>query len=420
VVYFAPRDGDFRSLIAADVTCVELARRLPDVLIDVREPRESLPDGGFDCVVVDGGSLGIWQPSDFKFLMGLEQISPAIRPTVWQSVKLPADKDVRGASGWDTLLARARLVSVTDVPSRERLEAACGDLRVDLHPALSLLAPQVIPPPVAERELKRAREAGFFPSQGSPVVMQLGPESIQSIETILRSQVDLNLVILPETGSALAPWEQLQTAFEGRLWVFDAGMTVEYATAAIVSASLVIATSEAMCVAAFAYGRPWLPLGLPSDDSLAALPTSMGSQYRGPLLPESLPSKLGQLAPTKPNRGLLSGLQAELDRHFDRVAEVVYRAAWARRRAPEELGGDGDVIDMPQYQLELQATQMGERRLHDELRIMAALDQENAVLKQRLTTVQDQLDALRATRTFRYSRWPRSAWARLLRSTRRR
>ena len=172
IVYLRSAKRDLHLAVAEEVTLEELSRRLPDALVVARDLTDGLPPTGVDCVIVDGSSLLDLEPAsvDFTDLLNSPPVIPAV---VWQGVRLPRDGDERRVSAWAALLQHARLVTVCDVDSRERLQARCGDLRIDLHPTPGLLLPRIVAVAMAERRLSSLQARSAYPTDGKTLLIEL-------------------------------------------------------------------------------------------------------------------------------------------------------------------------------------------------------------------------------------------------------
>jgi hypothetical protein len=423
IVYLRPNTHSLQLAVAEEVTRVELTRRLPDVSFEARDLSAGLPKAPVDCVIVEGSCVADLDPASFDIARGAEDLPPAIRPVVWQGVRLPIGSNQEEHSGWIDLVRRGRIVTVVDNDTRNRLQPLCGDLRIDLHPALGLLLPRVVGMGIAQRRLRSLRETSAYPSEGKPLLMEVVGADASVLKEILLSDPPVNVVSINFTGIPDAVLEALAETLPGRFWMIGGHADLEDLAAAIIGAEVVAARSVSLSVSALAYGSGWLPLSTPGGYGSSGLAESSGAEFRPPIPADQLAAIIQNDPPAKPERSLLGPLQAQLDAHFDRVAQVIEHAAWARRRAPSDLGGEGpksgQPVDAESFSAGLNA--LGERRLvQDERDALARREQEMGELMDRLGRAEAEISALTGSRTFLYTEGLRHAWARLLRLTGRR
>jgi hypothetical protein len=258
------------------------------------------------------------------------------------------------------------------------------------------------------------RDAGILPREGEFVLAEVGSSAVATALAKLDTSDDL--IILQNGGRAAHG-----AGASERARTLPQPVAPEDVAAAMVAARTVIASSVPVAAMAFAYGRPWLALPAPGDRLLSDLAATTGDQINASVSARDLASALGWQGRVPPNRTLLGPIQARLDSHFDRVAEAVEQAAWARRRAPEDRGGLGprshEPIDMTAYSEGLALTGLHERLAHDEREAVALRADEIGHFKARAFELEQQLQDLQSTRTFRYTRRARHVWLRMLQLT---
>ena len=154
----------------------------------------------------------------------------------------------------------------------------------------------------------------------------------------------------------------------------------------MVGADAFVGSSLHGAITAFVHGRAFVLLNLIDDAKLDGFGDVTGLDGRVVHHAGEVGGALDRALAEPPPPGLLSGLQARIDRHFDRIAEL----AGARAQARPEVGPDPGLDSY------------------------AVLDQ-LARLRADLGAAERELSALQATKTFRWLAPARELYARFRR-----
>jgi Polysaccharide pyruvyl transferase len=277
--------ADFGELLTGRIVERELRKRLPLARVDLYAPlgerRPVALDGGrpalslgppegsrraglaarHDLVVIEGNvvhtrddlfanAYGIsveeaerLQPSGF-FVDGLGPELERRCPVAWHAVAVPFDLDPAGAVRVRRALESRRYVSVRDEQSRERLQAAAGAGEVPVLPHPAVLADRVFAADVLRKRVDYLRAMGWYPEEGSPVVVD--DEAVAG-----ESAAGTSVVVLP-----LEPPSQPAAVGPERMFRLPTEVTLEDVTAAIAHAGAFVGTSAAGQATALAFGIP--------------------------------------------------------------------------------------------------------------------------------------------------------------------
>jgi polysaccharide pyruvyl transferase WcaK-like protein len=383
----APRVGlwgtfdvdNYGDLVLAHITRQELLRRVPDA--DVRtyaplgwfhpvgfegvEPSEPLGmwtssraarlARALDCVVIGGGDIlhtevsvlahayGIepeemarCDPSGF-FIEGLGPEWDPQRAVVWSAVGVPRDFTPDEAARVRCAARFRRYLSVRDEPSRRRLEAAGVEREVAVVPDPAVLLPRVYDRPVLDRALEDARLLDWFPSGGRVLAVQGNGHLVpwaRALADAIKGRVAEGgwSVVTIEIGPCHGDGEfahALHAALRGAVPLYHVPGTacLEQVAAAVAAATAFVGSSLHGVITAFAFGRPVAILqnhGMSKIDGFAALAGSLDWVVRRP---EDLGAVLALLDGGGRPSPSPARLQAAVDRHFDRIAEIVVDAA---------------------------------------------------------------------------------------------
>jgi hypothetical protein len=270
---------------------------------------------------------------------------------------------------------------------------------------------------MAERRLSSLQARSAYPTDGKTLLIELAGGDTAGLAEIIHQGIAANVVGIGLSSQNADSLRELAARFPRHVWLIDDMTAPEDVAATIIGADTVIARSASLSASAFAYGRAWLPVAGPGGGAPEGLPESTGPEFRPAIPAGQLAAVLQGSPPVEPDRALLGPLQGQLDAHFDRVAQVAEQVAWARRRAPSDLGGggarSGQPIDMDSYSNGLAAPGY-RRRIEDERDALARREQEMGDLLSRFSWAEAELAALNASRTFRYTKRVRRGWLRLL------
>jgi len=297
-------------------------------------------------------------PSRF-FVEGLGPDLEAVCPVVWHGVGVPwapagvAAERLRGA------LAGRPYVTVRDRHSAQRLAGAGVERPVEVVPDSALVVDRVMPAGSLRARLDRLRAGGGFPGAASPALVVQGcdllvPHLDAMVAAIERWQAARPVplpgdpgvspgyeVVALETGRCRGDAgfaDRLERALAPRrVWRLPEARTVEDIAAALAGGEVFLGSSLHGAITALVYGRPFVLLNLIGDAKLDGFGdlTGLGRfvLHAGDEIPAALEAVLAE--PSRP--GLLAGLQARVDGHFDRIAELAAERAAARPHIGSEV-----------------------------------------------------------------------------------
>jgi hypothetical protein len=268
--------ADFGELLAGRIVERELRERLPLARVDLYAPlgerRPVALDGGrpalslgppepsrkaelaarHDLVVVTGDVLhtrdelyaelyGLPEgeaerlcPSGF-FVDGLDRDAQV----AWHAVGVPFELDAAAADRVRTAL-RAGRVSVHDEGSHARLFAADVAAEIALVPHPAVLADRLFPADVLRKRIDYLRAMGWYPHEGSPVVVQEEADAESAGTPVVVLPLER-----PGRGATVGPDDQFRLPSE---------VTIADIAAAIAHAGAFVGTSAAGQATALAFG----------------------------------------------------------------------------------------------------------------------------------------------------------------------
>ena len=391
------------SALAMRVTRTELASRLPGASLRVFTARgyldESPHTGGepveplgelsperleeladqLDCLVLAGDAPA--EPPGKSLDRGPEERCPVL----WSAVTAPAEAAALAAAG-DLAYA-----AVAEAPGAPEVAEAAREAGVLTVPDPLLLAPRALRPDALARRLEFLRIMGWFPHHEEAVVVEVHAgiagrtdAVAAALRKVSRPGTAVVLVQLdPADVEAGRAADELAAAVPAHR--VPAGAVVDDVVAAIANAAVVAASTPPGLSVALAYGRRAAALDLSGSSAVAEMARSL-------LDADCVVSDAGGLAALgdagrygrRPD--VVAGLQAALDRHFDRIASIADGAAAARPRVAEI----GPTLPPPQY---VAALETAHRRMQ------RSLDAERAAIADHLEGVrtrhQAELDAVR-------------------------
>jgi len=412
----------------------ELADRL-DCVVVTGDGLVGRPDADLaGCYGVTKDEMASRSPSRF-FLRGLAPLEHCC-PVIWHAVSLAGEPGEALAAALVGALTDRPYVAVSDLTSKQWLEAAGVDREIVLLPHPALLASRLFPSSLIEKRLEYLRVMGWYPPDGPALLVQ-GDGSLAANVQELAAALETLAAELGAAGIALLQAEPCRGDQHFADALADAltrppyrlaVVGVEDVAACVAGSVAVVTSSSALAATAMSYGCPHGRTGDPGrlEDGI------------GP--------------------GRLLALQEELDASFDRVARLAKDAAaraghgdggsdldelvatvsalrranqvQGRRMAHERvvladqvtdlnaaytavlMGKDGEIANQ-RHAIELQTAELQ--------RSQALLEQVSASagdLSARLSAAEAELAALRATRTFRWAAPAKSLIARFRRSAR--
>lgn len=446
---------------AADLDCIIVAGA------------ELLPDGEALAALygVDPGAIRTLAPDRF-FTEGPGEQAEGACPVFWLGVTLGADPTPEEALRLRSAAPRRSYITVTDDASRRRLVGATGiDPGIDVIPDVALLAPRLHPPDLLSKRLEYLRLMGWYPPEGAPLVVE-GDRALLAFVPQIAAAICQVLARDPDRGVVLAEMgangdrdfaDALAAALPaGSTTRLPGCVGLEDLSAALAACGAYAGSSYRAGLLAFAYDRPLAILNLAGTsqlqqlDGLAELVGLEGCLVHAPAqLAPALDQALAAAASGAPSSGLashggphtdrLTVLTRQLDASLDNLAEMAGLATQRHGRgqagsSPERL----EELEQHLRRLEL-AHEARSRRLSTERMVFASqlhkAEAEIARLRTELTRLaaeadgarqaaagaraqadeaaaaaaaaHHELEALRATRTFRYTAELRSVYGKL-------
>ena len=267
----------------------------------------------------------------------------AEHPVVWNAVGIPFVPSAEHAGMIKDATARREYVAVRDELSLERLRACGVEQDVAVVPDLGFLLDRLVEPAVLEERLRYLRFMGWYPTDRPALIVQANRSAVHRAADIakvldwtLTEAVNADVVLL-ETGPCHGD-DQFADALAARLphrtvYRMPGGQPPEDILAAIKGSAGVVAMSFHANIAAFVFGKPWVVLDLSDQSKLRALAETMGAPDQRAVDADTLANAIRAAFGRDADPERLRRLQAVVDAHFDRVAELAL-ASWEKR------GGD--------------------------------------------------------------------------------
>ncbi len=421
----------------------ELADTLDAVVItgdDLVQPNDSIatwyqPRGG--SVPTDAGA---W----FVEALGAER--EATVATAWNALNLPHELSPAMASRVRRALEPRDYVSVRDEISCRHLEATGLQREVSVVPDPACLLPRLVDASVGSRRLAFHRLMGWIPPRpylllqaSTALSADVGP-LLQAIRQLTDDEPALAIVVVDSgsdrNGTGFA--ETICSASPDELFRVPPPLVIQDVAALVQSAQLVVTSSFHFAATAAAFGQPAVLLEAVDSPGPGAgrLPPSVALAANA----AQLPLAAGAARQATLERADVRGLQTEVDRHFDTLAELI--SAAAERRDPARHAARVELAlrraKAMRLAHEARSVQVGReraafaQRLEAEIRrneeLAGQLAQEHAhrvaaelaagVAEERASDagkrahdLQLEVDALHSTRLFRWTRSLREAYS---------
>lgn len=463
---------DYGDALFLRIIQAELERRLPGATIrtfaplgrphrlDGGEPAEALGRYGadrvgeladeLDCVVVGPGDIVLGRDDVLAARYGagaeeliargssrffLDGLGPELEvevPVVWFGVSLGSAIEADDVARY-LVAARSRAsVAVSDEASRRRLLAIGSDRDVAVIPDPAILVPRLYPSGLLDQRLEHLRALGWFPPQGSPLVVQGGRALVPSVPE-LASEVGAlaerlgRPVLVMEAGAEDGDFAAaLAGALPGTLRAL--APTVQDIVAAIRGSAGLVGSSPRAVMTALAFGLPAVLLA-PAEATEAGGVEAVAGVVRRP---GDIGAAFEEASSRRPSRELVARLQAEVDRQLDEVAGIAGAAAERRSRhrpsgTPEDLErahaalreayrARGLMLARQRWTFadrvrDAEARERAtEERLQEEI---GRLEAEIGRLEAEVAGKDRELQTLLNTRTFRYTAGLRRMWGAL-------
>jgi polysaccharide pyruvyl transferase WcaK-like protein len=374
-------------------------------------------------------------PSRF-FIDGLGQELEVDCPVVWHAVGLPFDVEPREAGRFRRALAARPHVSVRDTGSLARLRAAGIDREIAVVPDPAIFLPRLLPPDVLAERIEPLRKEGSYPAEGRVLAVQ-GSGAHLPYTTELAAAIGelcerLGAVpLIVETGPCHGDAEfaeALARTLPASTRLGPGGLVD--VTAAIAGSLGFVGVSLHGNIAAMAYGRPHLMLGMNGESKLAGLAETVGEPDLVVRAPRDVPDAFMAAARKAPPAERIRELGERADAQFDAIAEVARRASEGRKARGIHAASDRDALleafrsrgrrlvtqrwrladRLAETEKDLAAAEEEGARLGGEV---ARLEERERELEAEVSGKQGELDRLMATRTFRYTAALRRAYGRI-------
>ncbi|GLZ32630.1 hypothetical protein Lesp02_48180 [Lentzea sp. NBRC 105346] len=367
-------------------------------------------------------------PSRF-FVEGLGAEYEKNHPVVWNAVGIPFLPTPEQAGAIKDSVSRRDYVAVRDELSLERLRACGVESDVDVVPDIGFLLDRLTDESVLAERLRYLKFMGWYPAERPALIVHANRSAIPQVAELAKV-IDWALdeavtgdIVLLETGpihgdGAFA--DALEQRLTGRtVYRLPSGQPPEDVLAAIWGSAGVIAMSFHANIAAFVHGKPWVILDLNGQSKLEALAATMGAPDQRGVDADTLSNAIRAAFVRPANPDLLRQLQARVDAHFDRIAEIA-QSAW------QERGGDAAarIADLTRQNAllrkayrQLRQRQTVERNaLLEKIEELQALRMYEGVPVEKLKHDSEELARLRDTKLLRWSRPLRTTYGRFRRS----
>ena len=446
---FSPFGSDHPTRFDGGDPAEPLGRYVPDRLARLTEE--------LDCVIVGGGEIihdHDWElaqhyerspeeltamaPSRF-FIDGLGPELEEECPVAWHAVGLPFDVPPEQVDRYREALAGRPYLSVRDETSKRRLEGAGVARGVALVPDPAVLLPRLFQGDVLDRRLRYLRAIGTYPVRGQGLAVQGSRVLLRWVDELggaiagLAEELSVPVVLL-ETGPSHGDGE-FAAAMAERLpgpvhHVRDVG--VEDVAAVIAGSAGFVGNSLHGNITAFAFGRPHVVVGLNGESKLQGFARLIEAEDSLAETADEVAPAFHRVAELGERAEVRAGLQARVDRHFDRLADLARQAA-ARRVRPQEravpaqeehhLAALNRAFEARGRRLAIQRWRLADRVAeieleHREVRLeaerlgreVADLQVANTALEEAVAERSAEVERLLNTRTFRYTKPRRQAW----------
>ena len=358
-------------------------------------------------------------------------------PVVWNAVGIPFVPTPEQAGMIKDAVSRREYVAVRDELSLERLRSCGVDSGVDVVPDLAFLLDRLVTPSVLDERLRYLKFMGWYPADRPALIVQANRSAVSRVAELakvidwaLDEAVIADVVLLeagPIHGDDLFADALAQRLSHRKVHRLPSGLPPEDVLAAVHGSSGVIAGSFHLNIAAFTYGKPWVILDVSEQSKLVALADTLGAPDQRCTDDNTLANAIRAAFGRAPDTARLRDLQAKVDDHFDRVAEIATRSWQERGGDPAariaELARQNNLLRKANQQL--RKRQVAERRVlieklaesEEELNnLRAEWNTAVAEISERLRHDSTELNALQNTKLFRWSQPLRSAYGKVRRS----
>lgn len=385
-------------------------------------------DGLARAYGVDHATLARRAPGQW-LVDGLGAEQERRHPVVWNAVGVPAGLPAEQVDQLQRAVGRRGYLAVADQWSARRLHAYGVEREVEVVPDTAFLLHRLVRSEPLQARVAYFRHMGWYPAnrpalvvQGDRAALPHAREIAKVVRWATEEVIRADVVLLDaspchgdgEFADVIA--EHLDPRHTHRL---PGGMPPEDVLAAIHGAMATIATGFHTTLAAALFGRRWALLNLADTPRLRAL---AGTLQR----PEQHAVDVGELAeairsafPRQPDPHLYTKLLAEVDRHFDTVAQLADRAWQAHggnaERRWAEVRQENERLRAA-YRASRLRLAAERRRLIDHQATVAAAPRAELVSAEELHLLRHhhaELERLRRTKLLRWSAPARRVYSRL-------
>lgn len=397
---------------------------------------------------VDPADLKVRAPSEW-FTAGAGPDAP----TAWNVVGVPFDIAEEWAPTVRSAVRAHHYVSVRDDRSRARIEQIGVEREIHVVPDPAFLLPRLHDPAVIDRRRRLHSVLGWIPSgryivvQGNGAMVHEAERMSAALDQLCAGHPDLSVVVV-QTGDGHGDAAFARAFVErhpARVWAPDAPLLPIDVVSLISGADAFVGISLHGAITALAHGRRAVVFNATSQSKLRGLADLLDQPECYVEESADLAAALQWALTTPGPDPALPRLVAAVDAHFDRLAELVERSS----RARDESGGSTRVetrlrrLAAERDALRTAHDRRGRQLLRERDALAALIEErehlldgaqaqvraleeallhERAELERHISQLQDERDrlhaevsALKATRTLRWLRVPRSIYGTYLR-----
>ena len=314
-----------------------------------------------DALVIGGGELIVARDEDLASDYGLGDGEATARglsrffleaigdrtgcPVAWNAASVPHPFTPEEASRVRCALAPVRYLSVPDEASRKHLTDAGVEASVTVVPSPLLLSSRVFPPELLERRWEALRRTGAAPAGGPSILIEGSGDPGSALRELLEAVASIavgkgNTVLVLDDATG-ADWSI-------PVYRIPASASLTDRLAAIARSTCVLSSSAGTLLVASSFG---VACGFPdpSGRNFPAFLREPGYEELA-IVPVALPSRgsIDRLLRRGHRDSLPAEIERRLEKHFDRLAEIVSPAARPRetevrieawRKAYEAISG---------------------------------------------------------------------------------
>ncbi|MBD2454932.1 glycosyltransferase [Nostoc sp. FACHB-87] len=266
------------------------------------------------------------------FIEDLAKLSQFI-PVIWNAVGIPFEFDEKQSSLVRRSIDKITYISVRDDLCKQKLIEAGINKEIHVVPDTAFLISRYYPKSILEDTHKRLIQTKQFPGFGKVLCLQVSYASIQNIEELITA---INSIILtkPELEIVFLPiglchndqliLRKLQEGITKRTFLLEGNIDIKMIASVIAHSDYFAGTSLHGNITAYSYGIPNLLLNFSNLEKLKGVAMIMCIENIIITTPKILKSSLLNLIQQqKQDNSNLSRIFTKIDKHFDRVAEIL-------------------------------------------------------------------------------------------------